>query len=100
MNSPEEIADALLLAFEVDNGHTARIPANLVDSDLRVWMAEAINADRAQLQRHTQAVRERAQHALAQYESDCEGQPWLYNPDLDDGANVAIALRDLLKESA
>lgn len=49
MKNPEEVADALLLAFEIDNGHAAHIPASLVDSDLRVWMAEAIKADRAQI---------------------------------------------------
>lgn len=39
---------------------------------------------------------EQARKALAEYEHDNEGAPWLYNPEQDDSAALALALRALI----
>lgn len=56
-----------------------------------------VEAGSAERRSNVQAALEIARHAVAQYESDTSGKPWQYNPMHDDGAIVAIALRDLVK---
>lgn len=47
MKTPDQIADELLTAHEEATGEIAHVPATLNDDDLRVWMVDAIEADRA-----------------------------------------------------
>jgi len=47
MKTPDQIADGLLAAHDEATGEIAHFPATLNDDDLRAWMVDAIEADRA-----------------------------------------------------
>jgi len=44
--TPETIVERLLRAYEAEHGERVHIPADLSEDDLRVWMTDAIKADR------------------------------------------------------